>query len=152
MKTSTPRRAAAPNARLSTLWSQHVRPDARMLALTVGDDRKTDERILAWDILGSLGHAEGLRASGLLTAAEHGALQRGLRAALAAARAGRLVIGPQHEDAHSAVEDWLTKAGVSASMTAVLLALDRGCVYLLYRCEGVSKRVACSSCFAHVCG
>ncbi len=95
--------------RPSTLWSQSARPDERMLAYTVGDDPVWDARLLRWDVLGSLGHIEGLRASGLLSIRDHSALRAGLRAALRAVEAGKLVIGPEHEDAHSAVEDWLTR-------------------------------------------
>ena len=40
-----------------------------MLDYTAADDRLWDARLLAWDILGSLGHIEGLRASRLLTQA-----------------------------------------------------------------------------------
>ena len=93
----------------STLWSQSAAPDARMLAYTVGDDPYWDARLLRWDVLGSLGHIEGLRGSGLLSTRDHAALRNGLRTALRAVDSGKLVIGPQHEDAHSAVEDWLTR-------------------------------------------
>jgi argininosuccinate lyase len=90
-----------------TLWSG-AGADARMLAYTVGSDREVDAALLRWDVLGSLGHVEGLRASGLLPAADHRRLRAGLRAALRAVDAGRLRIGRRHEDAHSAVEAWLT--------------------------------------------
>lgn len=79
-----------------------------MIAYTVGDDREWDARLLRWDVLGSLGHVEGLRDAGLLTAREHAALRRLLREALGQVEAGTLVIGPEHEDAHSAIEAWLT--------------------------------------------
>lgn len=95
--------------RPSTLWSQSGDPDALMMSYTVGQDRVHDARLLDWDILGSLGHIEGLRASGLLSASDHASLRTSLRAALRAARAGRLVIEESHEDAHSAVEAWLTR-------------------------------------------
>jgi argininosuccinate lyase len=95
--------------RPATLWSQAGTPDALMMAYTVGDDRTWDTRLLRWDVLGSLGHIEGLRASGLLSSRDHASLRRGLRQTLAAVQSGRLVIGPEHEDAHSAVEDWLTR-------------------------------------------
>ena len=95
--------------RATTLWSQSARPDELMLSYTVGDDPVWDTRLLRWDVLGSLGHIEGLRASGLLSARDHAALRHGLRAVLRAVDAGKLVIGAQHEDAHSAVEDWLTR-------------------------------------------
>ena len=38
------------------------RSDGSMLAYTAGDDRPWDARLLRWDVLGSLGHIEGLRA------------------------------------------------------------------------------------------
>ena len=57
-----------------------------MLAYTAGDDRPWDARLLRWDVLGSLGHIEGLRASGLLTPREHARLRAGLRAALSRSR------------------------------------------------------------------
>ena len=96
-------------ARHATLWAAGAQPDRRMLEYTVGDDRVWDSRLLRWDVLGSLGHIEGLRASGLLTATDHARLRRGLRAALEAVERKRLAVGAEHEDAHSAVEAWLTR-------------------------------------------
>jgi len=96
--------------RSGTLWSPpRSGADARMLAYTVGDDRHWDTRLLPWDVLGSLGHVEGLRASRLLSAADHRLLRTGLRAGLRAVRRGRLRIGVRQEDAHTAVEEWLTR-------------------------------------------
>jgi len=91
-----------------TLWSPTRRPNATMLAYTVGDDRRWDARLLVWDVLGSLGHVAGLRAAGLLSATDHRRLRTGLRAGLTAVRRGRLRIGARHEDVHTAVEMWLT--------------------------------------------
>jgi argininosuccinate lyase len=79
------------------------------MAYTVADDREWDARLLRWDILGSLGHAEGLRRSGIITPTTHLRMQRLLRSALRSAEAGRLAIGAEHEDVHSAVEFWLTR-------------------------------------------
>lgn len=101
----SPRNGSKP----ATLWSQSATPDALMMAYTVGDDRSWDARLIRWDILGSLGHIEGLHASGILTGRDHALLRRGLRAALAADAAGRFTIAARHEDVHSAVEDWLTR-------------------------------------------
>ena len=93
----------------TTLWSSGARPDAAMFAYTSGDDRPWDARLLRWDVLGSLGHIETLRASGLLTPREHARLRAGLRAALVEVEAGRLRVGPTQEDVHTAIEDWLTR-------------------------------------------
>ncbi len=92
-----------------TLWLADATPDAQMLAYTVADDRETDDHLLVWDVYGSLGHLEGLRAARLVTARDYAALRRGLRQALYAARSGALTIGPEHEDGHSALELWLTR-------------------------------------------
>lgn len=99
----TSRRASA-----RTLWSSADDPDRLMLDYTVGDDRLWDQRLLPWDVYGSLGHAAGLLASGLLTARAHGQLLGALRRALREVAAGRLVVDLVHEDAHTAVEDWIT--------------------------------------------
>ena len=93
----------------ATLWTPDTALDAQMLAYTVGEDRIHDARLIRWDIVGSLGHVEGLRRSGLISRAEHTRMQRALRAALRAAAAGKLIIGPAHEDVHSAVELWVTR-------------------------------------------
>jgi len=76
---------------------------------TVGEDRVWDARLLRWDILGSLGHVEGLRRSGLLSSSDFRRLTAGLRAALRAHARGDLIIRRANEDAHSALEDWLTR-------------------------------------------
>jgi argininosuccinate lyase len=104
------RRAAEPPSRPAvTLWTQASDLDPRVLDFTVGDDRYWDSHLLRFDVLGSLGHIEGLRESGLLTSRDHARLRAGLRRALRAIDTGRLVIGADQEDAHSAVEHWLTR-------------------------------------------
>lgn len=92
-----------------TLWSPAAPVDAKVLDYTIGDDRETDRVLLRWDIVGSLGHVEGLIASGLLSNRDGQRIRAGLRAAWRAVRQGALVIGPEHEDAHSALEMWLTR-------------------------------------------
>jgi argininosuccinate lyase len=93
----------------ATLWSSAGSLDAQMLQYTVADDRVWDARLMPWDILGSIAHAEGLRRAKLLSVNEHRRLVGALRSALRAAERGELVIGPEHEDVHSAVELWLTE-------------------------------------------
>ncbi|HET9066500.1 MAG TPA: lyase family protein [Gemmatimonadales bacterium] len=92
-----------------TLWSPGASPDEQMLAYTVGDDREIDTRLLRWDVLGSLGHLESLRGGEIITAREYTRMRRALRAAVHAVDTGALTIGSMHEDAHSAVEFWLTQ-------------------------------------------
>ena len=61
----------------TTLWGAGTSPDQRFLEATAGEDRPWDARLLRWDVLGSLGHVEGLRASGLLSRGEHVRLRAG---------------------------------------------------------------------------
>jgi argininosuccinate lyase len=93
--------------RASTLWSS-TPPDPRVFEYTVGDDRDWDARLLRWDVLGSLGHIEGLKAARLITGAEYAELRRGLREVLGSVLHGRLKLDRRHEDVHTAVEYWLT--------------------------------------------
>lgn len=92
-----------------TLWRSGDGVDPALLEYTTAEDRPWDRRLLAWDVVGSLGHVEGLRASGLLDDAERDALVGGLRAIHAEVVAGTLVPGPGHEDVHTAVETWLSE-------------------------------------------
>ena len=60
----TARRSAGPPVRPATLWSPDGALDPRLLEFTVGDDRYWDSHLIRFDVLGSLGHVEGLRAGG----------------------------------------------------------------------------------------
>jgi argininosuccinate lyase len=93
--------------RTTTLWS-HTSLDPKVLEYTAAEDRIWDARLLRWDVLGSLGHIEGLRASRLITGAEYSSMRRGLREVLDAVSRGRLQLDQRHEDVHTAVEYWLT--------------------------------------------
>ena len=106
MRTERQGGKAARRQETATLWGEG---SAALLAYTVADDREWDARLLRWDILGSLGHAEGLKRSGIITPTAHLRMQRLLRNALRSAEAGKLAIGAEHEDVHSAVEFWLTR-------------------------------------------
>ena len=94
-------------ARTTTLWTP-TDLDQRVLEYTAGEDRVWDARLLVWDVLGSLGHIEGLRAARLITAAEYAEMRRGLREVFNATSRGRLKLDQRHEDVHTAVEYWLT--------------------------------------------
>ncbi|HEY9014775.1 MAG TPA: argininosuccinate lyase [Gemmatimonadales bacterium] len=99
----------------TTLWGgPQGKTDERVFQYTVAEDREWDARLLRWDVLGSLGHVEGLRAARLITAAEHASLRAGLRAVLKAVVERRLQLDQRHEDVHTAVEFWLTaRAGAA---------------------------------------
>ena len=93
--------------RTKTLWSSTA-PDQRLFEYTTGDDRVWDTRLLTWDVLGSLGHIEGLRSARLITTSEYAEMRKGLREVFAATSRGALTLDHRHEDVHTAVEYWLT--------------------------------------------
>jgi argininosuccinate lyase len=97
----------------STLWGSST-PDQRLFEYTTGDDRSWDARLLPWDVLGSLGHIQGLRSARLITPAEHAEMRRGLREIFTATSQGRLQLDQRHEDVHTAVEYWLTSRAPGA--------------------------------------
>ncbi|RMF74693.1 MAG: argininosuccinate lyase [Acidobacteria bacterium] len=93
----------------ATLWGDGSAADPLVDRYTVGEDRVLDRRLLRWDVLGTLGHVEGLRAAGLLSAGEHRRLVAALRRALRAADAGELTVTDADEDCHSALEKHLVR-------------------------------------------
>jgi len=92
------------------IWDRGDPIDAEMLAFTVGDDPLWDRRLVEHDLRGSLAHAAGLLRAGLISEADHEALERGLRELLETHRAGEWTVEPSDEDVHSAVERRLIAA------------------------------------------
>ncbi len=67
-----------------------------------------DERLVPFDIQGSIAHTHMLQRSGLLTKEEGGAIQKGLEQILAEWEAGRFKLDPTYEDVHMNVEHRLS--------------------------------------------
>ena len=57
-----------------SLWGDGSGLDEAMASYTAGDDRRWDQRLLRWDIIGTMGHIRGLAEAGLLTTEDHTAL------------------------------------------------------------------------------
>ncbi|MCU0305230.1 MAG: lyase family protein [Thermoanaerobaculales bacterium] len=87
-----------------SLWGDGRGLDESIAAYTAGDDRRWDQRLLRWDVIGTMAHAAGLARIGLLEAAEHAALAGELARTLADADAGIFAVTEDDEDAHSALE------------------------------------------------
>ena len=85
-----------------TLWGGTMPPE--VAAYTTAGDRELDNRLLGYDVLGTLGHLVGLEAAGVVTAREAARLRAALRRALRDARRGAFTVGADDEDAHSALE------------------------------------------------
>src|SRR5260370_31311772 len=70
---------------------------------------ETDFELYRYDIAGSIAHARGLAAAGLLSARQLAAIERGLRRIKKELDAGKFEFRPTDEDIHTAVERRLTE-------------------------------------------
>jgi argininosuccinate lyase len=91
------------------LWDKGVPLDARVLAYTAGEDHALDERLVAYDVQGSIAHAEVLAAAGLLSDAELARLTSALQDIGAAHARGEWRIPLELEDGQTALETRLTE-------------------------------------------
>jgi argininosuccinate lyase len=68
-----------------------------------------DVRLAPFDVAGSIAHARGLAAAGLLTAEQQAAIERGLRVVREELASGTFAFAESDEDVHTAVERRLTE-------------------------------------------
>jgi len=93
---------------VSRLWEKGEPVDAAVLAYTVGEDYRLDERLVPYDARASIAHAEGLARRGLLAPEDCAAIRSGLEALAAEHARGLWRIAPEEEDVHTALESRLT--------------------------------------------
>ena len=93
---------------MTRLWEKGLPLDERVLRYTAGEDHILDERLVAHDVDGSIGHAEMLEAQGLLSKADCQQICDGLREIAASHARGEWHIELEDEDAHTAIENRLT--------------------------------------------
>jgi argininosuccinate lyase len=79
------------------------------MAFLAGEDVLLDRHLLPYDIIASAAHVRGLERIGVVSAEERDALLSGLSALSALVERGEFVLGPPHEDGHSAIEEFLTE-------------------------------------------
>jgi argininosuccinate lyase len=91
------------------LWAKDLPLDQQLHRFTVGNDPVTDLQLLSFDAEGSAAHARMLGETGLLPEAEARALVAALQQLRLEALRGELVILPEEEDCHTALEHALTE-------------------------------------------
>ena len=94
---------------MSRLWDKGESLDARVLRYTAGEDHLLDERLVPYDVRGSIAHATMLHGQQLLQDADYRAICVGLEALAADHAAGDWHIGLEDEDVHTALERRLTE-------------------------------------------
>lgn len=93
---------------MTRLWDKGLPLAERVLRYTAGEDHALDARLVAYDVRGSIAHAEMLAATGLIGEDDVVAIREGLKALEAAFEAGEWRIELEDEDVHTALESRLT--------------------------------------------
>jgi argininosuccinate lyase len=106
------------------LWDKGAPLDAKVLRYTAGEDHALDDRLVAYDVEGSIAHAGGLHAAGLLSAADLEALTAALREIVASHARGEWRVTLEQEDGQTAIESLLT-AKVGATGGRIHLGRSR---------------------------
>ncbi|NOT30399.1 MAG: argininosuccinate lyase, partial [Planctomycetes bacterium] len=92
------------------IWDRGDAIDAAMLAFTVGDDWRMDQRLVAHELTGSRVHARALVRAELISDEDGQRILAGLDELERAHRAGEWTVEAGDEDVHSAVERRLIAA------------------------------------------
>ena len=93
---------------MSRLWEKGLPLDERVLRYTAGEDHLLDARLVAYDVRGSIAHAEMLAAQDLISHDDCHAICDGLRALEESFDNGEWEITLEDEDVHTALESRLT--------------------------------------------
>ena len=93
---------------MTRLWDKGTPLDQRVLAYTAGEDYQLDDRLVRYDIRGSIAHAEMLFEQGLLSAQDHSAIREALRAIGEEHAQGQWRVALEQEDCQTAIETLLT--------------------------------------------
>ena len=93
---------------MTRLWDKGSSLDARVLTYTAGDDHGLDNRLVGYDILASIAHAEMLGEQKLLSAQDLSAIRDALTVIGEEHRRGAWRISLDQEDCQTAIENQLT--------------------------------------------
>jgi argininosuccinate lyase len=93
---------------MTRLWDKGTSLDSRVLEYTAGDDHALDNRLVRYDILASIAHAQMLGEQGLLSAPDLVAIRAALEAVGAEHAQGQWRVTLEQEDSQTAIENLLT--------------------------------------------
>ncbi len=91
------------------LWEKGQPIDQSVLAFTAGDDPQLDLQLIEYDCRASMVHARMLERIGVLRAEEAAAICAVLAEIIQRVKEGTFSISPEEEDAHTAIENYLTQ-------------------------------------------
>jgi argininosuccinate lyase len=93
---------------VTRLWDKGAPLDERVLRYTAGEDHALDNRLVAYDVLASIAHAEMLCEQKLLSPADLEAIRKALTQIGAEHARGEWQVRLEHEDGQTALENLLT--------------------------------------------
>jgi argininosuccinate lyase len=93
---------------MNRLWDKGAPLDRRVLEYTAGEDHALDERLVRYDVLASLAHAEMLATAGLLAGSDLELIRKALTEIGAAHQRGEWHVSLDQEDGQTALENLLT--------------------------------------------
>lgn len=94
---------------MGKLWEKGYELDKDVELFTVGNDYLLDQRLIPSDCAGSIAHAEGLAAIGVLSEGEKNEIQKILIEIVDLHSNNNFPIKREDEDGHTAIEHYLTK-------------------------------------------
>jgi argininosuccinate lyase len=149
---ATADRRAPAGARATKVWAGRLHGPTSTLVEAYTSSLAVDRRLGADDVAGSRAHARMLRSIGVLSSAQHRAIDAGLRAIAAELSTDTFTVSPSDEDIHTAVERRLFElAGPVAGMlhtgrsrndqvaTDLRMWARRACIDLLLALAGLQE-------------
>jgi len=95
---------------MSKLWQKNsVKLNSLIEAFETGDDLACDQKLIKFDVLGSVAQAKMLNKIGVLTSNELQQLEEGLAEVLKLYEAGKFKLNFGEEDMHTKIENFLTE-------------------------------------------
>ena len=100
------RKKTEPGAKL---WEKGYRLNREIESFTVGNDNILDQKLVKYDCIASMAHAEMLGKLGILTEDEVKSLKKELNNIIVIDKNGDFRISIEEEDCHTAIENHLIK-------------------------------------------
>lgn len=94
---------------MKKLWQKNWQLDKTIEAFETKGDLVMDQKLVQYDVLGSLAHAKGLVKIGILTDSEFKLLSKGLLKILSLDQKGQFTLEFGDEDVHTKIENYLIK-------------------------------------------
>ncbi len=91
------------------LWEKGMKTENWAIDFTVGNDFLLDQKLVKYDCLASIAHAEMLRTLGIITGPEKQDIEHVLKEIIGLDKRGEFIIRKEDEDSHTAIENYLTK-------------------------------------------